>query len=176
MKTIDVNVFNLSSIDEAIKDIDKFSEKLKRLETELPEALCKYGVERATLYFQNAAYDILLDGTGISGFDIDVTYMPDQEGFNIIASGHEVAFIEFGAGVFYNGDGYSYLGTRPDGISGIGEYGKGHGQQKAWAFWDEFTGTWKKTHGTPAGNCLYFTVQDIIDIIADEARRILNDD
>lgn len=176
-----LNVLDARSIDEAIKKIDKYIEKLKRLETELPKALCEYGAVQAQAKFDYAVYDVYAGsafepevGTG-GGTDIEVHAEPIDNGYAVIANGEKVCFVEFGAGVFYNGGGESYKGTRPEEIAGIGEYGLGKGKKNSWYFTDEF-GVVHKTHGTPASNAMYFTSQDMREKVEEIARRILNDD
>lgn len=176
--TITVDVLSLKSIDKAIKDIEKYIEKIKRLETELPKVLAEFGREDAQMRFDYSVYDIyggsfgLEAGTG-GGTDVEVRVEEIENGFAIVAEGEHVCFVEFGAGVFYNGED-AYLGERPEGIVGIGEFGQGKGKRKSWFFTDEF-GVTHMSRGTPASNSMYFTMRDIEDRVAEEARRILND-
>lgn len=73
----------------------------------------------------------------------------------VVARGEEVAFIEFGSGVFFNGS----VGSSPHpkgtelGMT-IGSYGKGNGAKVAWGYYDE-TGRLRVTRGVPASNALY---------------------
>lgn len=173
MIELDVSVRGLSS---AIKRMSKRVSKMRRLQTELPKALAEYGAANAQIRFDNAAYDIMLlipgTYTPYAGYhpSIEVEAVPMDDGYAVVANGKEVCFVEFGAGVYFNGDGGTYLGTRPPGVVGIGEYGKGHGKRKAWAMPDG-----ELTLGTPASNALYFTAQDMKEKIEEEVRRILND-
>ena len=169
---ITLDIMSAKSVESATAALNKFIEKVKRLGAELPKLLTEYGMGRAQLYYNYAAYDIYVDGTG-GGTDIEVTSQPTDNGFAVVANGEKVAFVEFGAGVWYNGDGGNYLGEKPPGISGIGEYGMGYGSHKAWGFTDE--AGHHVTHGTPASNSLYFTARDMVDKIVETARRILND-
>lgn len=176
-----LNIMSLSSVERFAEALNAYKAKLQRLATELPRVLAEYGAEQARVRFSTAAYDILaVSGTddigkiGSSGADVTVTTEPIENGYRINANGREVAFIEFGAGVWFNGE-EGYYGERPAGIVGIGEYGKGYGSRPVWAFKGE-NGEWVKTHGTPASNALYFTARDIEDMIAETARGILNGD
>lgn len=173
---ITINAFSLSSVKDAVLHLRKYAAKLKRLEEELPKALAEYGRDDAQVRFDNAAYDIVALVPGLyqpfAGYhpSIKVTAEPSERGWKVIAEGQEVCFVEFGAGICYNGDD-SYLGERPPGIVGIGEYGEGRGKQPQWLYGNP--AEW--THGTPASNALYFTAMDIEDIIEETARKILND-
>lgn len=178
---VTVNVLSLISVENAIKDLDRYIDKLKQLEEELPVALAEYGVPIAQMLYTNAAYDIFAHwGTDpyespmqAEHPDIEVTMEKGDKGAWIVAKGEKVLFVEFGAGVFYNGE-EAYLGERPEGVVGIGEYGKGYGNQKVWGFTDD-AGEHHVTSGTPASNAMYFTEQEVIEHIAEVARRILND-
>lgn len=171
---VKVDVLSVKSIEDAISKIKDYKDKLERLQTELPKALAEYGMERAQIYYDYAAYDIYLDGTG-GGADVEVSVEPTPNGYSIVARGEKVAFIEFGAGIYFNGDGGSYLGERPPFIANIGEYGMGNGSKPTWFFTDEM-GESHGTHGTPASNALYFTMRDVKDRITEIAREILSHD
>ena len=178
-----VNVLSTISVDNAVKEIDRFISKIKRLEEELPKALAEYGVPVAQMLYDSAAYDIFAHwGTNPDESpvqaphpDIKVSVESDGSGVSIVARGEKVLFVEFGAGVFYNGE-EGYLGKRPEGVVGIGEYGKGYGNRKVWGFTDKETGEHHVTSGTPASNAMYFTTQEVVEHVAEVARRILNND
>ena len=56
--------------------------------------LARIGMQEASVRFSTAQYD----GTN----DSNVTIEKTQNGYNVVANGNAVAFIEFGAGVHYN--------------------------------------------------------------------------
>ena len=170
---IKINPLSLASIEKSQAQLEAFKTKLKRLETELPRVLAEYGATVAKANFASAPYDILLSGAW-SNANINVTAEQTDNGWRVLASGREVCFVEFGAGVWYNGGGETYLGKRPDGVVGIGEYGSGHGKQNVWVFGTGDDKTF--TQGTPASNAMYYTAEELKRRIVDEARRILNDD
>lgn len=171
--TITINPFSLTSIEKAQAQLETFKAKLKRLETELPRVLAEYGATVAKANFAKAPYDILLSGS-FGHANINVSAEQMDNGWRVLASGREVCFVEFGAGVWYNGGGETYFGKRPNGIVGIGEYGSGHGKQNVWVFGTGEDKTF--TQGTPASNAMYYTAEEMKRRIVDEARRILNDD
>lgn len=170
---ITINPMSPSSVANAYECIEKYIAKVKRLEAELPRVLAEYGATVAKANFASAPYDILLSGSW-SNANINVTAEQTDNGWRVLASGREVCFVEFGAGVWYNGGGETYLGTRPNGVVGIGEYGSGHGKQNVWVFGTGEDKTF--TQGTPASNAMYYTAEELKRRIVDEARRILNDD
>lgn len=167
---ITINAFSLSSVKDAVLHLRKYAAKLKRLEEELPKALAEFGAVQAQAKYDAAPYNLRPSGWTDQP-QITVTAEPAENGWRVRANGQEVCFVEFGAGVYYNGGNSSYLGTRPPGIVGIGEYGTGRGKQDMWAFGNP--AEW--THGTPASNSLYYTAREIEARIEETARKILND-
>ena len=95
----------------------------------------------------------------------------EGEGYAVYAQGDQVAFIEFGAGVFYNGSGANYKLGRPPEISGIGEYGQGKGKRNTWGYYDE-TGALHLTHGNPPANAFYHAAEATRRQIKDIAREV----
>ena len=127
-----VVVFSDRSIDSAIKYLERYkAAMLAEFDTQ---------VERLA----NNAADVARQSVAS-----DTTVSVERTGnvWVITASGKSIPFIEFGSGVFYNGDGSSYPLPRPEGIVGIGEYGQGHGKQKSWVYYDTKEGKLKSTRG-----------------------------
>ena len=147
---IRLNALSLESVLQARKDLQKYKRKLPKKCMELARRLAVLGSGLANVTFSGAVYDIgARSGQPIHPTDITVSYEQDYDKnghYTIHADGVAVAFVEFGAGVYYN-----YTGSdrnRPEGIVGIGEYGKGMGNRKAWGFTDEH-GQTRVTRGTP---------------------------
>ena len=140
-----------SSIDNAIKELQSFRDSLTRKKDKLLEELAYIGVKEASVRFTTAMYD------GIN--DSSVTLETVAGGYAIVAEGRAVAFIEFGAGVYYN-TGDPYPNPRPEGIVGIGEYGKGYGKRQAWGFRDE-GGELIITRGNPAAMPMWYASKEM---------------
>lgn len=136
---IDIRL-NSKSIASAIRDLEAYKRWIKRKTDELTRRLAQLGYKEAKVRFAGAQYD------GTNGSDVSIDSI--ENGYKIVAAGGSVFFIEFGAGVYYNGT-EPYPEPRPAGIVGIGEYGKGRGKRKAWGFYDD-RGELVITHGTPA--------------------------
>lgn len=162
------------SINAAIKQIEAYRSKLPRISTTICERLATIGLNDASVRFSTAQYD------GIN--DSDVTIEPTPNGYQVIAKGNAVAFIEFGTGVHYN-SGASYPLPKPSGIVGIGEYGKGQGKKDSWRYQGE-KGTngvvktnhktgeeWIVTHGNPAQMPMYHALL----AMQNEAERIVKE-
>ena len=138
-RTITVKL-NSKSIGSAISEIRAYKAWVERKTLELTRRLSELGAGVARVRFSGAQYD--------GDNDAEVSVEAIDRGYKIVASGGAVFFIEFGAGVYYNGT-EPYPEPRPAGVVGIGEYGKGYGKRKAWGFYDE-CGALVITHGTPA--------------------------
>jgi hypothetical protein len=152
----------LDEIDKAIKDIDKYKNELLKKEKLFLERLADIGVREASVRFTTAMYD----GTNNTEVTLDTT----DKGYVIIAEGESVAFIEFGAGVYHN-TAEPYPNTRPNGIVGIGEYGKGKGKQRAWGYKDE-TGELVITRGNPAAMPMWYASEEMKNAITKIAREV----
>jgi hypothetical protein len=142
---------SVDSIAKAITELKAFRNSLERKKDKLLEELANIGVREASVRFTTAMYD------GVN--DSSVTLETTSGGYAIVAEGHAVAFIEFGAGVYHN-TGEPYPNPRPDGIVGIGEYGKGYGKRQAWGFKDE-SGELVITHGNPAAMPMWYASEEM---------------
>lgn len=137
---------SVDSIDNAIAELRAYQSTLEQKKDKLLEGLARIGVQEASVRFTTAMYDGLNDSS--------VTLETTTGGYVIKAEGHAVAFIEFGAGVYHN-SGEPYPNPRPEGIVGIGQYGKGYGKRQAWGFKDE-SGELVITHGNPAAMPMWY--------------------
>ena len=151
-----------SSIDNAMKELKAYKFSLEHKKDKLLEELANIGLEEATLRFTGAVYD------RETNTDLDVKRTAD--GYVIVASGKDVAFIEFGAGIHYNKRG-GYPGKKPDGISEIGEYGKGYGSRHVWGYPTE-DGSIKLTHGNPAAMPMWYASEEMRSKILKIAREV----
>lgn len=143
------------SIRSAIRELQSYRDSLEDKKNRLLEELAYIGAKEASVRFTAAIYD------GIN--DSSVTLKPIENGYSIVAGGRAVAFIEFGAGVYHNPV-EPYPNPRPEGIVGIGEYGKGFGKRQAWGFRNE-AGELIITHGTPAAMPLWYASEEMRNAI-----------
>lgn len=158
------------SIDNAIKELEKYKQELLIKERQLLERLAMIGVREASVRFTTAMYDGVNDVT----VALDVT----NKGYSIIAEGEAVAFIEFGAGVYHN-SGEPYPNPRPEGVVDIGEYGKGRGKRRAWFYKGE-PGTngelqkngVVKTRGNPAAMPMWYATEEMKRNVLQIAREV----
>jgi hypothetical protein len=151
-----------SSIKDAIAELKSFKASLEQKKNKMLEKLADIGLREASVRFTTAMYD------GVN--DSHVTLKPIDNGYAIVAEGHAVAFIEFGAGVYHN-PGEPYPNPRPDGIVGIGEYGKGYGKRQTWVFRDE-AGEKVFTHGNPAAMPMWYASEEMRSKITQIAKEV----
>ncbi len=160
-KTIKMTL-STSSIKGAISELKAFKASLEQKKNKLLAELANIGVREASIRFTTAIYD------GVN--DSSVTLKPIDNGYAIVAEGRAVAFIEFGAGVYHN-PGEPYPNPRPEGIVGIGEYGKGYGKRQTWVFRDE-AGEKVFTHGNPAAMPMWYASEEMRSKITQIAKEV----
>lgn len=149
-RVISMNVGS-SSMRDAINELKSFRDSLNAKTNKFLEELAYIGVKEASIRFTTAVYD------GVN--DSSVTLYPMWNGYRIVAEGKAVAFIEFGSGVYHN-PGEPYPNPRPNGIVGIGEYGKGYGKRQAWGYRDE-SGELVVTRGNPAAMPMWYASEEM---------------
>lgn len=146
-----------------------FSEYIDFIEERIPKFLSKlgqYGVSRCYMHIDQA-FDYYMG----NDTKVDTTYDVEDNTLTISANGNAICFLEFGAGVYYNGNGSNYPYPKPSEIAGIGEYGKGRGKQEWWVFkTDDGKKEW--THGNPAMMPMQHTLSDIRASIQELAREV----
>lgn len=174
---ITIDPYDSKSIENAIKQVKEYKTYIQTKEKQLVERLADIGVNRATVFFNQAIYD---------GYnDVTVTAKIEGNVAHIIANGESVAFIEFGTGIKM---GNGYLGTRPTNIVGIGEYGKKQGKNpKGWLYpLENGLGTngqistikpsLAHTYGNPPNMALYKTMLELQVQIEQVAREVFGND
>lgn len=150
------------SIGQALTQLKAYRYSIESREKQLLEELANIGLREASVRFTTAMYD------GVN--DVEVTVDAVSNGYCIKAEGKAVAFIEFGAGVYYNPT-EPYPNPRPNGIVGIGEYGEGYGKRQAWGFKDD-SGELHITHGNPAAMPMWHASKEMRNSIQEIARRV----
>ena len=160
-KVIEIRLTN-ASIENAIKELKAFRDSIDPKKDQLTAALARIGVQEASIRFTTAMYD------GIN--DSSVSLEPTATGYAIVAQGRAVCFIEFGAGVYHN-TGEPHPNPRPEGIVGIGQYGKGYGKRQAWGFKNE-SGELVVTHGNPAAMPMWYASAEMRSNLLKIAREV----
>lgn len=165
--------FELSkdSIKAAVNALKAYQKRIEKYERDLRLEVAHRLAEYAQQLADSAEYGSVIDNEGnvhSLPFTFDVSVADD--GRLVVAHGDEVAFIEFGAGVYYNGA----VGTSPHPKAGnltIGSYGKGKGAQETWAYMDE-NGEFVYTHGTIAQMPMYKALLSIAQQVPRIAKEV----
>lgn len=144
-KEIEVHL-NHASLQKAIRELKQYEIWVKQKSDQLGERLAQFVGTEVSIGFAQAFY------IGEKDISIDVRY---EGGMWVVeANGKNLFFIEFGAGVHYNGS-EPYPIDRPAGVVKIGEYGKGLGKRDFW-----FAPEIGYTQGTPAQMPMYRSFED----------------
>lgn len=167
-KTIKMKL-STASVKEAIRQVKDYQEELKRKTSLFVQRLAEVGINEVNAH---------KSGRGDANRNDLQTYVKvEQNGSRAKAiltlHGEDVAFIEFGAGISYNGAG----GQSPNPYGAplgmiIGSYGKGHGLEESWTYYDESKGQFVTTYGTEASMPMYYADQEILNQITNIAREV----
>ena len=177
-KTIKINPLDPASIKAAIKEVKRYKKHTLAAASKIAEKLAKIGHNGAIARFHNAQYD--------GNNDVEVDHFKDGNRWVIRAHGKAVCFIEFGTGVYYNETNTDYPLHRPAGLAEIGEFGT-KGKDRTWAYYGEpgtngiylrsnNRGDLYLTYGNPANWSMYYTAQELRDILMAIAKEVLTDD
>lgn len=160
-----------SGIDKAIKELEEYKKDIKRKTSLLQDRIAKRIEEEADKGFASAVVDDFVRG-GYQKPDVTVNYTTQGDISVIVAQGEDAVWVEFGAGVYHNGN----LGSSPHprgselGMT-IGGYGQGKGKQRSWGFKDA-DGTLHVTRGTPAQMPLEKAVLSVLDELPQMAKEV----
>lgn len=171
MKKISVPL-SVSGVNRAIKELEAYQKRIERKNKTFLNELAKIGIETATVtYGSGVVYDQKDRPTVIK----TPTWVDDNT-LIIRAKGESIAFVEFGAGVFYN----TPVGTSPHPLGSekgftIGSYGEGRGEQEKWGYRDS-DGKLHFTNGQPSIPGMYKASQYMRDRVVEIAKRVFKDD
>ena len=157
MKTIHIEAFDKSSVDKAIEEVKAIKTEWKRKAN-----LCSEMIAAALADEINKN----LEAIPMTDDVIDVkTHTPKPvnwfaaaypQGNRVLIKGHDIVFIEFGAGIYHNGSVNNPLSQAVQFDTSIGSYGKGHGNEPYWFIAHNLI-----SRGTPA----YMPINNAIEAI-----------
>lgn len=176
MKKVRVNLSG-SSIESAIKELERYKKYILSKTEELLIELAKEGVYVATVEFGKAVYD----GTN----DVEVRFeQRENNKAAVIATGNATLFIEFGTGINYpdshplsgesnmkHGEFGHKLGRLPNGWRYQGDAGT-NGEVITQG---KYAG-WIKTKGNPANMSMYTTERELEQKFTEIAKRVFKND
>lgn len=168
------------SVNEAIRQLQQYKNWLIKKTSLLVKELAEVGIPVIDENMAKANYTY--DENGVrSGSDTIHRTCVEMSGSQsgtatakLIVEGKEILFIEFGAGVYYNGEAGN--SPHPKGVVNgmiIGSYGEGHGVQKVWGYYDE-SGKLILTHGVEAQMPVYKAEMEIVQKYIKVARRVFS--
>ena len=151
-KTITIKM-SRSSINDAIEELKKYHKDFMRKLDLLTRTLVNDGVAVARTYIQT--------GAGLERV-ADVSWQVNKDGevyrARISMNGRDCAFIEFGAGIYYNPSDTPHAAENG---MGIGTYpGQTHAFDNGWWYYDA-SGNSVYTHGTEATMPMYHAKESI---------------
>lgn len=167
-----INSLTPEDIDNAIKEVKKYEKDFKKKCDELCKRIAERLSDEITRGFTGAIVDDLTEKSGGARLaNVKVIEPVKREGKYIVtAKGKDAVWVEFGAGVHYNGS----VGSSPNpyGLSlnfTIGGFGT-QGTREVWGFYEN--GELKITKGTPASMPMYKAVQIVIKEIDQIAKEV----
>lgn len=176
-RTISFDVCSTSDIQRALTELKAYQEWVDKKTRQIAEQLSLIGIQDASIRFATAQYD----GTNNVHVRTEESSNGDTYIYTIIAEGQAVCFIEFGAGVYHNSTPYPL--EKPEGVVGIGEYGKGKGKQNYWGYYGEPGSNGRVvtkkngkqvviTHGNPAAMPMYYGSSEMKQKILSIAKEV----
>ena len=168
-----------SSVQNAIKQLRDYQQRLKDKIYEFTQALAEAGIPVVESNISDACYTY--DEKGIrSGSNtshntyVKVNSYGTQAVSSLVVDGREILFIEFGAGVWHKENGPAGSSPHPKGSEFgyvIGSYGQGHGVEKQWGYYNE-AGDFILTHGVKATMPMYRAAMKMATDYVAIARRV----
>ena len=166
---ITIDPLSEKSFNDASKQVYKYMNRLVDKNKEFVEELIKAGL---TVIIDN------LNGAGDSEApapdapQVHIDYSNGDITATLRLRGEDVMFVEFGAGVYYNGA----AGSSPNPLGfdlgyTIGSYGKGQGANEYWHYKNE-QGNWRTSRGTEATMPMYKADTEIRQNFASIAKRV----
>lgn len=157
-----IDPFNQKSIDAAIRMVNQYKKDFEAKVTEFTRRLAEIGVSVASAGFSTADYD------GVN--DVVVSMEKTDTGYNVVASGKTVGFIEFGTGVRYpEWDGSDVEYTPPP----HGSYGKGQGKNPyGWWFRGSEGAMAQHTYGNQPAEAMLTARNQMIERVTAIAREV----
>ena len=171
-KSIYISTNGIEKLEEIVRERKRILTGQKM--TTFLNKMAEIGADSARVSFKSAAY------AGENDVEVSVSRRGNGT-VAVVATGNATLFIEFGTGVTFPDNHPS----KPAGISGRGEYGKGNGKKSAWGYYGNpgnIGHVLKKgkndqpdlviTHGNPANACMYDAEKEVESRIYDIAKEV----
>ena len=157
-----INPLDPKSISDALNQMQQYKKDFARKEREFVRRLAEIGVRVAQAGFSTADYD------GIN--DVVVSMEQTSDGYNVLASGKSVGFIEFGTGVKYQEwDNTDMAYTPPK----HGTYGKKQGANaQGWWFKQNDGAKARHTYGNHPAEAMRTARDEMVGRVTQIAREV----
>lgn len=163
-----------SEISRALKELAEYKQEILRKTELLREKVADRLADEARSGFNGAIVDEqILKGGSASPKYAQVDVSADNRGSVtvVVASGEDAVWVEFGAGVYFNGSPGSSPHPRGAELGmTIGGFGKGNGKKETWGFYED--GELKLSRGTPARMPMSRAVTTVCNDIQEIAREV----
>ena len=157
-----IDPFDSKSVSNALKQIRKYQRDFQKKEKEFCRRLAEIGVRLAGGIYAAADPD--------GEHAVSVYLQETSNGYNVIAEGATVGFLEFGTGVRNREWGGDHLDYTPP---PHGSYGKGHGKQPyGWWFKSQDYGVTMHTYGNPPAEGMLTARDEMVQKIMQIAREV----
>lgn len=163
-----------SEISRALKELAEYKQEILRKTELLREKVAERLADEARSGFSGAVVDEqILKGGSASPKYAQVDVSVDNRGSVtvVVAKGEDAVWVEFGAGVYFNGSPGS--SPHPRGVElgmTIGGFGKGNGKKETWGFYED--GELKLSRGTPARMPMSRAVTTVCNDIQEIAKEV----
>lgn len=163
-----------SEISRALKELAEYKQEILRKTELLREKVAERLADEARSGFTGAVVDEqILKGGSASPKYAQVDVSVDNRGSVtvVVAKGEDAVWVEFGAGVYFNGSPGS--SPHPRGVElgmTIGGFGKGNGKKETWGFYED--GELKLSRGTPARMPMSRAVTTVCNDIQEIAKEV----
>lgn len=162
-----------ASISEAVKKLREEKEEIKLKTSLFVQRLAEVGLQTVNTTPLGEG-----DSNPYINSYVWMSYDGKKTTATLVIAGEDVAFIEFGAGVYYNGSTGSSPDPRGQELNPpmvIGSYGMGQGQYESWRYYDKTLGRYRSSHGTKAAMPMYKAEQEIMRKFRAVAQEVFGD-
>lgn len=161
---------NSASIQNAIKQLEDYKKSLRNKNELFVQRLTELGIP---IIDSNIA---MAQGDSDKNHNtyIKINSYGDYAQATLVCEGADLLFIEFGAGVHYNGSAGSSPHPKGEEFGyAIGSYGKGQGKNDSWVYMAD-SGEWVRSYGTQATMPMYKASVEIIQNIRRIAKEVFS--
>lgn len=157
MKTIHIDLSSRSSVSNAINELNNIKKEWQRKTNLCSEMIAAALADEIQKNLDAIPFtDDIKDVKTHSVVPKNTVLTATAVGNRIVISGEEVAFVEFGAGIYHNAGANNPLSESVSFDTAIGSYGKGNGNKKYWFIAHNLISC-----GTPAYMPIYNAIEAI---------------